>query len=63
MSADDEDYARRLEEQNYKLCLLLNTYIIHYSGITRSETDKNFRAQCTKNGFKLLKQKYPSCYI
>ena len=60
MSADDDDYIIRLQEQNYKLYLLLNTYVIHYGGLARSKIDNNFRMQCIKNSFKLLKQKHSS---
>jgi len=63
MGGDDDDYARRLDACGFSLAILLNTYVIHYGGISTGENMGSIwkDAQRKKNS-DLLKKKYPNYY-
>ncbi len=62
MGGDDDAYCRELEKHNYKLGLLLNTYIKHKAGTSINKMDIEYKKKITQDNIKLLKELYPNYY-
>lgn len=62
MGGDDDQYARRLEKNGYKLQLLLNTYVIHRGGSSLKKMDPMVLKKLKERNLNLLKNDFPDYY-
>jgi len=63
MGGDDDAYCRELEKNNYKLVLLLNTYIKHKAGSSINKMETTTKKQIDEKNRKLLRELYPEYYL
>ena len=63
MGGDDDAYCRELEKNNYKLALLLNTYIKHKAGSSVNKMETTTKKQIDEKNRKLLRELYPEYYL